>query len=167
MRLIRDVDSLLRPETVESLFYLWRVTGDTMYQDWGWGTSFGPLMETMGGLEERPLGSSSLPRRCAVAYPDPPHHAPRTTRPRTDIFEAIELTSRVETGGFAGLRDVRNAGQGQRDEMESFFIAETLKYLFLLFEAPPEQPDAEVAFPLSEWVSNTEAHPLRMMKAHA
>ena len=50
--------------------------------------------------------------------------------------------------------------------MESFFIAETLKYLFLLFEAQPEQPDAEVAFPLSEWVFNTEAHPLRMMRAH-
>ena len=95
-----------------------------------------------------------------------PLHPPITTRPRADIFEAIERTSRVETGGFAGLRDVRDAQQGQRDEMESFFIAETLKYLFLLFEAQPEQPDAEVAFPLSEWVFNTEAHPLRMMRAH-
>lgn len=27
---------LLRPETIESLFYLWRYTGDTMYRDWGW-----------------------------------------------------------------------------------------------------------------------------------
>ncbi|KAJ9460292.1 Mannosyl-oligosaccharide alpha-1 [Diplonema papillatum] len=26
----------LRPETVESLFYLWRVTKDQKYRDWGW-----------------------------------------------------------------------------------------------------------------------------------
>ncbi|XP_071399969.1 mannosidase, alpha, class 1B, member 1b [Centroberyx affinis] len=39
----RDVDvkladrhNLLRPETVESLFYLYRFTKDTKYQDWGW-----------------------------------------------------------------------------------------------------------------------------------
>ena len=27
---------LLRPETVESYFYLWRVTHDQKYRDWGW-----------------------------------------------------------------------------------------------------------------------------------
>ena len=26
----------LRPETVESLFYLWRATGKAEYRDWGW-----------------------------------------------------------------------------------------------------------------------------------
>ncbi|CAH2316853.1 endoplasmic reticulum mannosyl-oligosaccharide 1,2-alpha-mannosidase [Pelobates cultripes] len=31
-----DRHNLLRPETVESLFYLYRFTGDTKYQDWGW-----------------------------------------------------------------------------------------------------------------------------------
>lgn len=38
--------------------------------------------------------------------------------------------------------------------MESFWLAETLKYLFLLFE-----DDANV-LPLDQWVFNTEAHPL-------
>lgn len=28
--------NILRPETVESFFYLWRVTGDPVYQEWGW-----------------------------------------------------------------------------------------------------------------------------------
>ena len=28
--------SLLRPETVESLFYLYYFSGNTTYQDWGW-----------------------------------------------------------------------------------------------------------------------------------
>lgn len=26
----------LRPETVETLFYLWRATGDEIYREWGW-----------------------------------------------------------------------------------------------------------------------------------
>ena len=28
--------NVLRPETVESLFYMWRVTGDVKYREWGW-----------------------------------------------------------------------------------------------------------------------------------
>jgi len=28
--------NILRPETVESLFYLWRITGNKTYQEWGW-----------------------------------------------------------------------------------------------------------------------------------
>lgn len=28
--------NLLRPETVESLFYMWRVTGEPKYREWGW-----------------------------------------------------------------------------------------------------------------------------------
>lgn len=27
---------LLRPETVETYFYLWRLTHDQKYRDWGW-----------------------------------------------------------------------------------------------------------------------------------
>ena len=26
----------LRPEVLESFFYMWRFTGDVMYQQWGW-----------------------------------------------------------------------------------------------------------------------------------
>lgn len=31
-----DVHNLQRPETVESLFYFWRITGDSKYREWGW-----------------------------------------------------------------------------------------------------------------------------------
>ena len=78
------------------------------------------------------------------------------------IFEAIERTARVGSGGFAGLQDIRNPEGGQRDVMESFFMAETLKYLFLLFG----DPDHEM-LPLDEWVFNTEAHPLRVQPTRA
>jgi mannosyl-oligosaccharide alpha-1,2-mannosidase len=31
-----DTHNLQRPETVESLFYMWRITEDVKYRDWGW-----------------------------------------------------------------------------------------------------------------------------------
>lgn len=43
----------------------------------------------------------------------------------------------------------------KRDKMESFFLAETLKYLYLLLD--DSQPDL---VPLDQYVFNTEAHPL-------
>ncbi|KAA3484251.1 mannosyl-oligosaccharide 1,2-alpha-mannosidase MNS1-like isoform X3 [Gossypium australe] len=42
------------------------------------------------------------------------------------------------------------------NKMQSFFLAETLKYLYLLFSPP-------TVIPLDEWVFNTEAHPLRIV----
>jgi len=54
--------------------------------------------------------------------------------------------------GYAALNNVET--KTKRDNMESFFLAETLKYLYLLF-APREALD------LTKVVFNTEAHPLR------
>lgn len=31
-----DAHNLLRPELIESLFYMWYFTGNKTYQDWGW-----------------------------------------------------------------------------------------------------------------------------------
>lgn len=31
-----DAHNLLRPETVESLWYMYTLTGNTTYQEWGW-----------------------------------------------------------------------------------------------------------------------------------
>jgi mannosyl-oligosaccharide alpha-1,2-mannosidase len=31
-----DTHNLQRPETVESLLYMWRITGDDIYREWGW-----------------------------------------------------------------------------------------------------------------------------------
>jgi mannosyl-oligosaccharide alpha-1,2-mannosidase len=50
---------------------------------------------------------------------------------------------------------VNNAGAGVDDRMESFFLAETMKYLFLV-----QDPDNEMD--LTKVVFNTEAHPLRV-----
>ncbi|KAJ1801375.1 hypothetical protein LPJ59_000340 [Coemansia sp. RSA 2399] len=111
---IKATDSryLLRPETLESLFILYRVTGDPKYQEWGW-----------------------------------------------NIFLGIEKYTKVEGGGYASLRNVYETGSsGSLDDvMESFFLAETLKYLYLLF-GPTD------LISLDEYVLNTEAHPLKIIK---
>jgi mannosyl-oligosaccharide alpha-1,2-mannosidase len=98
--------NILRPETVESLFYLWRLTGNKTYQEWGW-----------------------------------------------NIFQAFEKNSRVESG-YVGLKDVNTGAKDNK--MQSFFLAETLKYLYLLFS-----PSSVIS--LDEWVFNTEAHPLKIV----
>lgn len=68
-----------------------------------------------------------------------------------DIFQRIVRYCRTERG-YAHLRDVRS--KEKSDDMESFFLAETLKYAWLLF-APPSTLD------FHEVVFNTEAHPFR------
>ena len=94
----------LRPEIVESAYYLYRYTKDPGYLAMG----------------------------------------------RT-IFEDLEKYCRVENG-FTVLKDVRTKEKG--DLMPSYFLAETLKYLYLLFS-----PEDVVGF--DRVVFNTEAHPLR------
>ena len=62
----------------------------------------------------------------------------------------------MESGGYAGLKNV-NAERVQKDDtMQSFWVAETLKYLLLLFS------DDDVLL-LETNVINTEAHPLRVI----
>jgi len=67
------------------------------------------------------------------------------------FFEGLVQHCRTEAG-YAALRNVET--KEKADNMESFFLAETLKYLYLLF-APPETLDLKAV------VFNTEAHPLR------
>lgn len=95
----------LRPEIIESAYYLWRATGDPVYREMG---------ETF---------YRGLVRWC-----------------RTDA-------------GFAHLKNV--VTKEKEDAMESFFFAETLKYLYLLFAEKD-------AFDLDAHVLNTEAHPYRI-----
>ncbi|KAM7304868.1 putative endoplasmic reticulum mannosyl-oligosaccharide 1,2-alpha-mannosidase [Ixodes scapularis] len=61
----------------------------------------------------------------------------------------------VEGGGYTSISNVQNAKATKpRDMMESFFLGETLKYLFLLFS---DGDDLERYSP-HKFVFNTEAH---------
>jgi len=101
---------ILRPETIESYFVLWRVTKDPKYREWGWSA-----------------------------------------------FQSINKYCRLENG-FSGIRDVTEADKVAHDGVQqSFFMAETLKYFYLLFSD-------ENVIPLDSYVFNTEAHPLAIFE---
>ena len=70
------------------------------------------------------------------------------------VFEALERWAKVEAGGaYASLLAVDVASPRQHNVLESFFFAETLKYLFLLFSDAGALP-----YDLSGLVLTTEAH---------
>ncbi len=114
---IDDRRYILRPEAIESVFLLYRITGKQIYADAAWR-----------------------------------------------MFQAIEKISRTKiaaaaiadvTVPFDGESGKENGEKGQKmDSMESFWLAETLKYFYLCFE------EWNVVS-LDQWVLNTEAHPLR------
>lgn len=93
----------LRPEAIESAYYLFVLTGDERWREMG-----------------------------------------------KDMFRRVAAAARTDQG-FAHLRDVRTGEQS--DAMQSFFLAETLKYAYLL--ADPSALDFDAV------IFNTEAHPLR------
>ena len=67
------------------------------------------------------------------------------------VWKAVEKETKTSFG-FSHTKDVRFAGYLD-DHTESFFFAETLKYLFLLF-------NDEHIINLMNQVLNTEAHPI-------
>lgn len=97
---------ILRPEAIESVWYMYRITGDSLWQDKGW-----------------------------------------------KMFESIINATSVEYGHSA-IYDVTIASSTPQNSMESFWLAETLKYFYLLYSTPD-------TISLDEWVLNTEAHPFK------
>ncbi|HOY43845.1 MAG TPA: glycoside hydrolase family 47 protein [bacterium] len=93
----------LRPENIESAWYLHRFTGEDKYLAMG-----------------------------------------------RDYFVSLRTHCRTEHG-YAALASVIT--KEKKDSQESFFLTETLKYLYLLF--------APVEIDLDQTVFNTEAHPLK------
>jgi mannosidase alpha-like ER degradation enhancer 2 len=76
---------------------------------------------------------------------------PRYLQMGQTYFDALVENCRTNVG-YAALRSVET--MEKKDAMESFFFAETLKYLYLLY-APKSTLDLRAV------VFNTEAHPLR------
>ncbi|CAG9328228.1 MAN1A1 [Blepharisma stoltei] len=71
-----------------------------------------------------------------------------------EIFKAIQKYAKLSVG-YSELQNANTVPPGRTDRMQSYFLAETLKYLYLLLSE--DQP-----FDLDEWVFNTEGHPLKV-----
>ncbi|KAK2073762.1 hypothetical protein P8C59_008012 [Phyllachora maydis] len=103
----------LRPEAIESLFILYRITGKRELQDVAWR-----------------------------------------------MYSSIQQATETRYANSA-IVDVRVAGGTEKaDSMESFWLAETLKYFYLIFSEPD-------LISLDDYVLNTEAHPFRIPKPPA
>jgi hypothetical protein len=102
---IQNSANMLRPEVVESLYILWKVTKKEMYRNYSW-----------------------------------------------NIFTSFRKHSKF-ANGYCSMSNVRRPSCDST--MESFFIAETLKYIYLMFDDKID---------LDKWVFNTEAHPLPIIK---
>jgi mannosidase alpha-like ER degradation enhancer 2 len=80
-------------------------------------------------------------------------HDPEYRRMGETMFNNFVQHCRTESG-YAALADV--ISKQRLDEMESFALAETFKYFYLLFASPETLDFDKVIF-------NTEAHPMRRM----
>ncbi|KAK6363039.1 hypothetical protein TWF730_000486 [Orbilia blumenaviensis] len=109
---VDDPKYILRPEAIESVFYMYRITGDRTWLDKGW-----------------------------------------------KMFQAVEKFTKTEIAHSA-INNVLDPKPYQLDSMESFWLAETLKYFYLLFSEPD-------VISLDDYVFNTEAHPLMRPKRKA
>ncbi|TID20154.1 gb [Venturia nashicola] len=98
----------LRPEAIESLFYLYRITGIPELQDIAW-----------------------------------------------EMFMSINDATKTEFGNAAITNVMSSTVVEKEDSMESFWMAETLKYFYLMFSDPNH-------ISLDDFVFNTEAHPFRI-----
>ncbi|VBB84193.1 Putative Glycoside Hydrolase Family 47 [Podospora comata] len=106
----RDPRYILRPEAIESVFLLYRMTGKEELREVAWR-----------------------------------------------MFESVMKSTETKLA-YSAIADVTVKGETRRlDSMESFFLAETLKYFYLMF-SPPD------VISLDEFVFNTEAHPFRRPK---
>ena len=101
---------LLRPEAIESVFLLYRMTGREELREAAW-----------------------------------------------EMFQSIQKATSTDYCN-AAIDNVTAGSPTLIDSMESFWLAETLKYFYLIF-SPPD------IISLDEWVLNTEAHPFRRPKS--
>jgi len=106
---IKSLQYKLRPEAIESVFIMYRTTGEQYWRDQGW-----------------------------------------------KMFQAIESSTRT-LEAHSAIKDVTSIEPLFTDTMESFWLAETLKYFYLLFS------DSNL-ISLDDYVLNTEAHPFRLSK---
>lgn len=78
-----------------------------------------------------------------------------------EIITAIEEHTKTQYG-YSAVADVRSTDPSSRGEMETFFLAETLKYLYLTFLPNPRE-----VLDLDEFVLTTEAHPIRIFRSES
>ena len=152
---IVDPTYRLRPEAIESLFVLWRVTGDPKYQDVAW-----EMWEAIDKAAKTKIAYASVADvmntkglgKRAVDEAEEDQQDPQVEKTIDDELGEGKMTRKEKR------KKSKQTGPPLMDNMESFWTAETLKYFYLIFAEPN-------LVSLDEYVFNTEAHPFRWRKA--
>ena len=111
-----DVHNLQRPETVESLFYMWRITGEEKYREWGWemfeAFERWTLLEEDEKVaeEEVPAGETNEEREA------------RETRKADQRVKEMNENGGKKYRGFSSINDVNQIPPPTKDNMESFWL---------------------------------------------
>lgn len=150
----QDMHNLQRPETIESLLYMYRVTGDELYREWGW-QMFKSFVKHTAVTEKVNPSDESFSNTAAnlddYADNDVIINAKERSNKKLNDREGGEEEETYRIVGFTSLSNGNLDPPMKRDNMESFWMAETLKYFYLLFS------DRDF-IPLEDVVFNTEAH---------
>lgn len=107
---VRDARYLLRPEAIESVFILYRITGDRAYLDHAWDMFV------------------SIVRASRTPY------ANGQVRDVMHVVDDYGTGSGSSTSTSSSTTDATPSNI--EDKMESFWTAETLKYFYLIFSTP-------------------------------
>ena len=124
---------VLRPEVIESFYYAYRATGNTVYQD--------------VRLPPSPFPLTIILTHICLQF-------------AWNAFKAINATCRTGSG-FSEISNVNAANGGSFfNFQDSFFFAEVLKYSYLIHapDAVYQVNDGGV----NQYVFNTEAHPMKV-----
>ncbi|OAL47842.1 class I alpha-mannosidase [Pyrenochaeta sp. DS3sAY3a] len=105
---LRDKRYLLRPEAIESVFIMYRITGDSQYLDAAWN-----MFTSIVSASATPYANGQV---LDVTFRPPTPH-------------------RGSHGSGVGGRTFTREGNIE-NKMESFWTAETLKYFYLIFSPP-------------------------------
>lgn len=133
---IEDGRYLLRPEAIESVFVMYRVTADRTYLDHAWN-----MFKSVVAASRTTYANGQVRDVTFV--------------PETRMYRGHKVPVVHKVPGVRGVMSTRE--DNVEDKMESFWTAETLKYFYLIFSR-------EDMISLDEWVFNTEAHPFRRPK---
>lgn len=135
----KDPRYILRPEAIETIFYLWRITGLQEYQEIAW-----QMFDAVAKGTETEYAN-------AAVMDVNSRERPLRQEDYMEVSDCDDATTCVCACVCVQEQMLT------RNYLQSFWLAETVKYFYLAL-SPPD------LISLDEYVLNTEAHPFKLPK---
>lgn len=132
---LTDTRYVLRPEAIESVFILYRITGDEELLEVAW-----EMFDSIVSATRTPLGANAALDDVSIS------------RTQLGFLKDANMVDSMESFWVSSSRFHDRSCRISVLTIKQ--LAETLKYFYLIFSEPD-------VISLDEWVFNTEAHPFR------